>query len=86
MREAELTDQVKTAFEDDNKKKRTAKLGGSRLGDVGGRIVAEVLIGLVVADSQSYLVQVPNWRPKVKDMSVPGARFELADVVNYVDS
>ncbi|WP_141932915.1 heme peroxidase family protein [Bradyrhizobium sp. UNPA324] len=86
LREAELTDQVKTSFEDDDKKKRTAKLGGARLGDVGGRIVAEVLIGLVAADSQSYLVQVPHWRPTVKDMTTPGTRFELSDVVNYVDA
>jgi hypothetical protein len=28
---------------------------GSRLGDVGGRIVAEVLIGIIKADPESYL-------------------------------
>ncbi|MDI3561003.1 heme peroxidase family protein [Bradyrhizobium sp. Arg816] len=85
LREAELADAVKTDFEEDGEEKSQV-LGGSRLGDVGGRIVAEVLIGLVVADNQSYLVQDPNWRPTVKDMSGQGARFELSDVVNYVDS
>jgi hypothetical protein len=48
--------------------------------------VAEVLIGLVAADSQSYLVQNPRWKPTVKDMSAEDARFELADVVRYVDA
>jgi hypothetical protein len=34
-----------------------------RLGAVGGRIVAETLIGLLWADGHSYLRQAPNWRP-----------------------
>jgi len=53
---------------------------------LGGRIVAEVLIGLAAVDSQSYLVQNPKWKPTVKDMSAKDARFELADVVRYIDS
>ena len=35
-----------------------------RLGTVGGRIVAETLIGLLWADGQSFLRQRPNWRPE----------------------
>ena len=35
------------------------------LGPVGGRIVAETLIGLLLADSHSYLNQDPNWSPDV---------------------
>jgi Animal haem peroxidase len=34
-----------------------------RLGTVGGRIVAETLIGLLWADGHSYLRQAPNWQP-----------------------
>ena len=34
------------------------------LGPVGGRIVAEVLIGLLVGDSTSFLRQDPTWKPK----------------------
>jgi hypothetical protein len=34
-----------------------------RLGTVGGRIVAETLIGLLWADGHSYLRQRPNWKP-----------------------
>jgi hypothetical protein len=36
---------------------------GERLGPVGGRIVAEVIIGLIQGDSQSYLRQDPDWTP-----------------------
>ena len=35
-----------------------------RLGTVGGRIVAETLIGLLWADGHSYLRQAPNWKPE----------------------
>jgi Animal haem peroxidase len=34
-----------------------------RLGAVGGRIVAETIIGLIWGDGHSYLRQAPNWRP-----------------------
>jgi hypothetical protein len=36
---------------------------GERLGPVGGRIVAEVIIGLIHGDRQSYLRQEPDWTP-----------------------
>jgi hypothetical protein len=40
-----------------------------RLGTVGGRIVAETLIGLLWADGHSYLRQAPNWKPdKIRSM------------------
>ena len=34
-----------------------------RLGTVGGRIVAETIIGLLWGDGHSYSRQVPNWKP-----------------------
>src|SRR3954452_4257325 len=37
--------------------------GGEHLGPVGGRIVAEVMVGLVSGDRQSYLRQDPDWTP-----------------------
>ncbi|MEJ7722655.1 MAG: hypothetical protein WKF58_20510 [Ilumatobacteraceae bacterium] len=36
---------------------------GRHLGPVGGRIVAEVLVGLISGDRQSYLRQDPDWTP-----------------------
>jgi hypothetical protein len=35
----------------------------TRLGPVGGRIVAEVLIGLLLGDPHSFLSQWPTWKP-----------------------
>ncbi len=37
--------------------------GGQHLGPVGGRIVAEVIVGLISGDRQSYLSQEPDWTP-----------------------
>ena len=36
---------------------------GQRLGPVGGRIVAEVIIGLINGDRDSFLRQDRRWRP-----------------------
>lgn len=36
---------------------------GVRLGPVGGRIVAEVIVGLITGDRLSYLRQDPDWTP-----------------------
>ena len=53
---------------------------GDRLGEVGGRIVAEVLIGIISADPESYLALDPEWTPTlpsrrerfgVRDLLVP---------------
>jgi hypothetical protein len=53
-------------------------LEGSHLGPVGGRIVAEVLVGLLQADPTSYLSVDPGWRPKELGT---GGKFEMADLV-----
>src|ERR1700728_1649993 len=38
--------------------------GGHRLGPVGGRIVAEVLVGLIGADPTSFRKNTQEWRPR----------------------
>ncbi|NMO51653.1 peroxidase [Actinoplanes sp. TBRC 11911] len=48
---------------------------GDALGPVGGRIVAEVLIGLLRADPQSYLSLEPGWTPEL------GGQFGMADLI-----
>jgi hypothetical protein len=40
-----------------------ATTGGKHLGPVGGRLVAEVIIGLLKGDRTSYLRQDPDWQP-----------------------
>ena len=39
-------------------------IGTPQLGPVGGRIVAEVFLGLLSADKQSYLCRDPAWTPE----------------------
>jgi hypothetical protein len=54
---------------------------GLRLGPVGGRIVGEVFIGLLRADSDSYLASRPNWRP-VLPTETPGD-FRITDLLKF---
>jgi hypothetical protein len=51
---------------------------GDRLGPVGGRLVAEVLIGLLRADPASYLAREPHWTPT---LPASGPDFGLADLL-----
>ena len=51
------------------------------LGPVGGRIVAETLIGLLLGDSHSFLNQEPLFKP-----TIPSAKpdsFTMGDFVKY---
>jgi hypothetical protein len=61
---------------------REAKLraDGRRLGPVGGRIVAEVLVGLVAGDPLSYLNVEPNWEPMLGDAR---RRFAMPDLIRF---
>jgi hypothetical protein len=56
---------------------------GDRLGPVGGRIVTEVLIGLIRADSHSWLAVDPSWQPTLPHA---GAGFTLADLLLFADA
>ena len=40
-----------------------ARHAGDHLGEVGGTIVAEVLIGVISSDQESYLAVAPDWQP-----------------------
>ena len=55
---------------------------GERLGKVGARIVAEVLLGLLAGDKLSYINVEPGWQPAPPIAPEPG-RFELGDLVRY---
>jgi hypothetical protein len=52
------------------------------LGPVGGRIVAEVLVGLLQKDPNSYLYLQPNWKPQLPIARVKGT-FTMADLLMY---
>jgi hypothetical protein len=49
------------------------------LGPVGGRIVTEVIAGLIAGDNHSYLSQQPCWRP-IKELTRNG-HFGFAELV-----
>ena len=56
---------------------------GDQLGPVGGRIVGEVLVGIIDADPESFRSVDPNWTP-----TLPARRagaFGLADILIPVD-
>ncbi len=54
---------------------------GDYLGEVGGQIVAEVIVGIIRNDPESYLANDPSWRPtlpshqpdsfKIRDLLIP---------------
>jgi hypothetical protein len=54
-------------------------LSTPQLGAVGGRIVAEVFLGMLFGDNDSYLSLNPNWTPTI----TKGATFLLKDLVAY---
>ena len=56
----------------------SARHEGDRLGEVGGRIVAEVLHGVVAVDPESYLALEPDWSPTLPSR---GGTFRLADLL-----
>ncbi len=59
--------------------KENKKISTPQLGSVGGRIVAEVFLGLMFGDNDSYLRHDPNWKPTLtKD-----GEFRLKDLVNF---
>jgi len=53
---------------------------GLTLGGVGGRIVAEVLIGLMESDPSSYLAQKRNWTPT---LTSAGSAFRMTDFLTF---
>jgi hypothetical protein len=59
------------------------RCGGERLGPVGGRIVGEVLVGIVDADGESYRAVDPAWRPT---LPAAGPSFGLADLLQFATS
>jgi len=55
---------------------------GERLGPVGGRIMAETLVGLLQRDPNSYLYLDPAWKPISPITSQPG-KFEFSDLLKF---
>jgi hypothetical protein len=62
-------------------KEAQVKANGERLGPVGGRLLAEVFLGLVAGDKESYLSQ-PGWTPTLP-AKMPGT-FTMSDLLQFV--
>ncbi|HEX2073615.1 MAG TPA: heme peroxidase family protein [Geodermatophilus sp.] len=58
--------------------KEAELLGGTRLGPVGGRIVAEVILGLMACDLTSYFNVNPSFDP--------GASYRMGDFILWADA
>jgi hypothetical protein len=65
------TEEVETTLRTTNGDKR---MKTRRLGKVGGRIVAETVIGILAGDSSSYINQDPLWQPSLAVNGVFGLR------------
>jgi hypothetical protein len=67
---------------------------GATLGPVGSRILAEVFVGLLQGDPESFLVQQPNWVPTfgtvtmadIRDPSRQVKRFTMGDMLSFVEA
>jgi hypothetical protein len=57
--------------------------GGERLGPVGGRLVAEVILGILDADKNSYLNAKSPFTPGAPIAKKPG-QFLMGDLVKFV--
>ena len=55
---------------------------GRRLGEVGGRIVAEVLLGVLGADPNSYINAAPGFQPAPPIAPSPGL-FRMSDLIIF---
>src|SRR5829696_8641403 len=55
---------------------------GERLGPVGGRIMAEVLVGLLQRDPNSYLYLDPAWKP-APPLAPASGEFAFVDLLRY---
>jgi hypothetical protein len=57
--------------------KESVTINTPRLGRVGGRLVAEVFLGIMFGDPNSLLSVAPNWQPE------QGRDYALKDFVSY---
>ncbi|MDQ4090296.1 MAG: heme peroxidase family protein [Actinomycetota bacterium] len=56
---------------------------GRRLGPTGGRIVAEVLVGMLRGDPGSFLSLAPGWEPELP--SSRAGHFDMVDLLRFAD-
>lgn len=75
LAETEAVDTVVTTDDGDK------RIVTQRLGPVGGRIVAETIVGILVGDSQSFVNLDPLWQPSMAENGVFGLRELIAAAI-----
>jgi hypothetical protein len=55
---------------------------GLRLGPVAARIVAEVMLGVLAADPDSFVNAAPGWQPSPSMLAPGSSAFELKDLIH----
>jgi hypothetical protein len=63
-------------------KESEVQSNGDGLGEVGGRIVGEVLVGLLDHDPSSFRTSRPDWRPELP--SRVAGTFTMADLLGFL--
>jgi hypothetical protein len=58
---------------------------GTHLGDVGGRIVAEVLVGLLAENRDSFFRLDPNWKP-APPIAPQQGEFRLGHLLKFANA
>lgn len=66
-------------------KEAEKRAGGNHVGPVAGRIVAEVLLGLLELDKQSYFSVEPDWQPWLDDADGNGI-VGMPELIAYATS
>lgn len=65
-------------------KEAEVRCNGKKLGPVGGRIVAEVLIGLLDGDPSSFLSAEPTWQPTQGQFgATQNGKFFMTDLLRF---
>jgi hypothetical protein len=64
--------------------RRNRALGGECLGPVGSCLVADVLLGVLNADPESYLVKDPKWSPLEFTYPLSGKKWQLTTLERVV--
>ncbi len=57
--------------------------GGARLAGIGARIVAEVFVGLLQLDPNSFLSRNPRWKPTLPRRAA--GTFKMTDLLTFAD-
>jgi hypothetical protein len=83
LRESQLTQTTQLTLVPSPPPTPTTTRGGLRLGPVGGRIVGEVILGLLTADPTSYLSAQPDWRPIFPTRGGAPDTFRMIDFLTF---